>query len=294
MELIVPFQSGGPLDVVARVMGQKLGEKLGQPVVISNKPGAGGNIGTALVAKAAADGLTIGMVTSSTHGINTTLFGTKMPYDAVKDFAPVTLAAEMKNVLVVHPSLKVKTVGELIEYARANPGKIVFGSAGSGTAQHLTAEMFKASAGIDMVHVPYRGASQAVPDLISGRITMMFLGVPDSLEHIRSGALVPLAISTKERSPLLPDIKPLAEQGFPDFDVRTWFGVVAPAGTPSDIVKELQLQILRSLNEADIKGRLEKLGIDVVTMSPSEFADFIKSEITKWQKVIKDAGVETQ
>jgi len=294
VELVVPFQSGGPLDSVARVIGQNLGERLGQPVVVSNRPGAGGNIGAAAVAKAAPDGHTIGMVTSSTHGINTTLFGAKMPYDAIKDFAPITLATEMKNVLVVHPSLKVKTVAELVDYAKANPGKVTFGSAGTGTAQHLTAEMFKSAAKVDMVHVPYRGASQAVPDLLSGRITMMFLGVPDSVEHIKSGALVPLAISTRERSTLLPDVPALAEQGFPDFDVRTWFGVVAPAGTPANIVKEYQAQISQSLNAPEVKARLNKMGIDVVTMSTEKFSEFIKSEIDTWRKVIQDANVPVQ
>lgn len=294
VELVVPFQSGGPLDSVARVIGQNLGERLGQPVVVTNRPGAGGNIGAASVAKAAADGHTIGMVTSSTHGINTTLFGSKMPYDAIKDFAPITLATEMKNVLVVHPSLKVKSVAELVAYAKANPGKVTFGSAGTGTAQHLTGEMFKSAAKLDMVHVPYRGASQAVPDLLSGRISMMFLGVPDSVEHIKSGALVPLAISTRERSTLLPDVAPLAEQGFPDFDVRTWFGVVAPAGTPANIINEYQAQIAQSLNQPDVKARLNKMGIDVVTMPPEKFSAFIKSEIDTWQKVIKDANVSIQ
>ena len=231
VRVIVPFQAGGPMDAVARIMAQQLGEKWSQTFVVENRTGGSGNIGSNVVAKAPPDGYTLGMASGGTHGSNSTLFGSKMPYDPVRDFTPVSLLVHMKNVLVVHPSLQVGSLPELIAYANRNPGQLSFGSSGTGSIQHLTGEMFKAATQINIVHVSYRGQAQALPDLISGRISMMFLGAGDAAQHIRTGALVPIGLSSPERSSLLPDIVPLAEQGLRGFDAVTWFGLVAPSGT---------------------------------------------------------------
>jgi tripartite-type tricarboxylate transporter receptor subunit TctC len=234
VRIIVPFQAGGPMDTVARTIAQQLGDKWNQSFVVENRTGGSGNIGSDVVAKASPDGYTLGMASGGTHGANTTLFGTKMPYDPVRDFTAVSLLVHMKNVLVVHPSLQISSLQELIAHANKNPGQLSFGSSGTGSVQHLTGEMFKLATRIDIVHVPYRGQAQALPDLISGRVSMMFLGAGDAARHIQSGALIPLGISSLERTPLLPNVVPLAEQGLSGFDAVTWFGLVAPSGTAGE------------------------------------------------------------
>lgn len=238
VRMIVPFQAGGPIDTIARLVAQQLSEKWGQPFIVENRTGAGGNLGSDAVAKAPADGYTLGLASGGTHGANVTLFGKRMPYDPVKDFAPVTMLARMKNVLLVHPSLKVNTLKEFIAKAEEKPDQpLSFGSAGTGTVQHLTAEMFKVATGLNLVHVTYRGQAQAIPDLLNGRIAMMFVGAGEAAGHVQSGALIPIGLSTGERSSVLPEVVPLSEQGLKDFDAVTWFGLVAPAGTPNEIIE---------------------------------------------------------
>ncbi len=290
IRLITLTPAGGALDILARTLAQKMSESFGQPVVVENRTGAGGNIGDEIVAKSAPDGYTIGMNTSSTHGINPSLYGKAMPFDAVKDFAPITIAAELKNVVVIHPSIPAHNIQELIRYARANPNKLSFGSAGSGTSQHLAGEMFKMATGTQMQHIAYKGAAQAIPDLLSGQIQLMFVSIPDALPHIKSGKLRAIGVTSRDRSAALPDQVPVAEQGLPDFDVRAWFGVVAPAGTPHDIVTRYNAEIVRILRQADVRARLASIGLDPVTMSPDEFASFIRKEIAKWAPVVKASG----
>ena len=290
VRLITLTPAGGALDILARTLAQKLSDSFGQPILVENRTGAGGNIGDEIVAKAAPDGYTIGMNTSSTHGINPSLYGKAMPFDAIKDFAPITLAAELKNVVVIHPSIPATSIQDLIRYARANPNKISFGSAGSGTSQHLAGEMFKMATGTQMTHIAYKGAAQAIPDLISGQIQLMFVSIPDALPHIKSGKLRAIGVTSKERSTALPDQIPVAEQGLKDFDVRAWFGVVAPAGTPRDIVSRYNTEIVRILAQTDVRARLASIGLDPVTMSPDQFAAFIREEIAKWAPVVKASG----
>lgn len=292
IRFIVPFQAGGPIDTVARVVGQRLSDEWGQPVVVENRTGAGGNIGSDAVAKAAPDGYTLGLASGGTHGANVTLFTDKMPYDPVKDFAAVTMLAQMKNVLVVHPSLKVATLDEFLVKARAQKEPLTFGSAGIGTVQHLTGEMFKVTTRLDLMHVTYRGQAQALPDLLSGRINMMFLGTGDAADHIRSGALIPIGLSASERSPLLPQIVPLSEQCLAGFNATTWFGLVAPAGTPKEIVEAYRVKVSDILQSDDVKQRLQKLGVDPKVSSSEEFAKFIADEVQKWGDVIRTVGVK--
>jgi tripartite-type tricarboxylate transporter receptor subunit TctC len=294
VRLIVPFQAGGPMDTVARTIAQQLGEKWNQNFVVENRTGGSGNIGSNVVAKASPDGYTIGMASGGTHGANVTLFGPKMPYDPIRDFTAVTLLVHMKNVLVVHPSLPIRSLPELIAYAKNNPRQLSFGSSGTGSVQHLTGEMFKTATGIDIVHVAYRGQAQALPDLVSGRVSMMFLGAGDAAQHISAGALVPIGLSSRERTPLLPNVAPLAEQGLSGFDAVTWFGLVAPAGTADEIVQAYHKQISLSFAQPDTRSRLQEMGLDVVMMPPKEFAKFIANEVVKWGAVVNAVGARLE
>ena len=294
LKLITLTTAGGTLDILARMIADDIGRQWGQQMIVENRVGAGGNIGAEATARSAPDGYTIGMVTVSSHGINPTLYGDLMRYDAVKDFAPIILAAETKNVVVVHPSLPVKNVPELIAYARANPDKLSFGSAGTGTTQHLSGEMVKIMTGVKMQHVPYRGAAAAVPDLLTGQTQLMFVTIPDVISHIQAGSLRPIGITSKERSRSLPDVVPMAEQGWPDFDVRGWFGVVAPAGTPKAIVDKYNATIKAMLAREDTQAKLLTMGLDSLTSTPEEFAAFIKSEVAKWAPVVKASGAKVE
>ena len=294
LKLITLTTAGGTLDILARMIADDIGRQWGQQMIVENRVGAGGNIGAEATARSAPDGYTIGMVTVSSHGINPTLYGDLMRYDAVKDFAPIILAAETKNVVVVHPSLPVKNVPELIAYARANPDKLSFGSAGTGTTQHLSGEMVKIMTGVKMQHVPYRGAAAAVPDLLTGQTQLMFVTIPDVISHIQAGSLRPIGITSKERSRSLLDVVPMAEQGWPDFDVRGWFGVVAPAGTPKAIVDKYNATIKAMLARDDTQARLLTMGLDSLTSTPEEFAAFIKSEVAKWAPVVKASGAKVE
>lgn len=284
---------GGSLDILARTIAQSLSETTGQQFYVENKVGAGGNIGVAELARATPDGYTIGMITVSTHGINPSLHGSKLPFDALNDFELLAVAAELKNAVVVNPSVPVKSIQELMQYAKQNPGKISFGSAGVGTSQHMAGELFKQLAKIDMNHVPYKGAAQAAPDLVSGQIQLMFSSIPDVLGFIQSDKLRAIAISTKNRSPVLPNLVPVAEQGFPTFDVKAWFGLAAPKGTPPDVVAFLNKQINATLTKPEVKERLAKMGMDVMSpMTSAQMKEFVRKEIEQWAQVVKAANLQ--
>jgi tripartite-type tricarboxylate transporter receptor subunit TctC len=289
IRFVVPYPAGGPLDTVARLLGQKVSESTKQPVIVDNKPGAGGNIGADAVAKAPADGYTILMGAVATHAINPTLYSS-IPYDAIKDFAPVTQVASTPNVLVVNPSVPAANVREFIAYAKANPGKLNFGSGSSGSAGHLAGELFKTMAGVDMVHVPYKGAAPAMSDLVGGQIQLMFDNLASSLAQVRAGKVRALAVTTARRSALAPDLPTIAESGLPGFDISTWFGIFVPAGTPREVVARLHDEFTRALAMPDIRERMMSLGAEPVGSTPGEFAAYIRAEADKYARVIKASG----
>ena len=291
IRFVVPYPPGGPLDTVARLLGAKVGESIGQPVVVDNKPGAGGNIGADIVAKSPADGYTILMGAVATHAINPTLYKS-IPYDPVKDFAPVTQVASTPNVLVVHPSVPASNVREFIAYAKAHPGALNFGSGSTGSAGHLAGELFKSMAGVQMVHVPYKGAAPAMQDLIGGQIQLMFDNLASSLGQIRAGKVRALAVTTLRRSSLAPDLPTIAESGLPGFDISTWFGVFAPGGTPRPVVQRLHDEFVRALRAPEVQARLKTMGAEPVGNTPQEFAAYIRSESEKYAKVIKASGAK--
>jgi tripartite-type tricarboxylate transporter receptor subunit TctC len=259
---------------------------------VENRTGAGGNIGMTIVAQAPADGYTIGMGSIGTHGINPSVYAT-MPFDPVRDFAPITFVASNINVLAVHPSVPARNVQELIAYARANPGRLSYGSAGTGTSQHLAGELFKQMNGIQMTHVPYKGAGPAVADLVAGQIPLMFVDISASLGHIRAGKLRALAVTTRERTPLL-DVPTVIEQGVPDFDVNAWFGLFAPAGTPREIVARLNAEAGKALRRPAIRERLQSVGLSPAPNTPEEFALFIRVELDRWAKVAKAVNIRAE
>ena len=289
IKIVVPFPPGGATDIMARAIGFELQKALGQSVIIENKPGAGGNSGADLVAKSPADGYTLVMGTVGTHAINMSLYA-KMPYDAVKDFEPVVLVAGVPNLLVVHPSVNAKTVSELTALAKAQPGKLNVASSGNGTSIHLSAELYKQMAGVDILHVPYKGSSPAVADLLGGQVQMMFDNMPVSLPHVKAGKLRALAVTSMKRSPALPDVPTMDEEGLKGFDATSWFGLLAPAGTPKDIVAKLNAASVKALATPEMRERLAAQGADPVGNSPEQFAAFIKSEIDKWAKIVKASG----
>jgi tripartite-type tricarboxylate transporter receptor subunit TctC len=291
IRLVVPFPAGGTTDILARAAAQKLTEAWGQPVVVDNRPGAGGNIGSELVAKAAPDGYTLEMGTVGTHAINASLYA-KMPYDHVKDFVPVILVAGVPNVLVVHPSVPVNSVAELIAYAKANPGKLNFASSGSGTSIHLSGELFKVMSGVQMTHVPYKGSAPAVQDLLGGQVQLMFDNLPSALPHIKAGKLRALAVTSAQRAPVLPDVPTIAEAGLPGFEASSWFGVLAPAGTSPAIVAKLNAEIAKWLASPEAKEKLQGQGANVAGGPPEEFTKHIAAETAKWAKVVKESGAK--
>ncbi|AOG24384.1 Bug family tripartite tricarboxylate transporter substrate binding protein [Acidovorax sp. RAC01] len=287
--IIVPFAAGGTTDILARVVGQALTTELGQPVVVDNRAGAGGNIGGAAAAKATPDGYTLFMGTVGTHAINASLYK-KMPFDPVKDFAPLTRVATVPNLLVAHPSQPFKTVKDMIAYAKANPGKLTFGSPGSGASPHVSGELFRSMTGTDLLHVPYKGSAPAMTDLLGGQISIMFDNMPSAIQHVRSGKLVPIAVTTAKRSPELPNVPTIAESGVPGYEATSWFGMFAPAATPAPVVAQLNKAIVKVLNQPDVKKKIAEQGGDVVAETPEQFAAFIKAETTKWSKVVKESG----
>ena len=291
IRFIVPFPPGGIADVMARVFGQKFTDAWNQPVVIENRTGAGGNIGADVVAKSPPDGYTLVMGSIGTHAVNVSLFS-RMPYDPVKDFAPVALTMEADGLLVLHPSVPVKTLKDLIALSRARPGQLAYASAGNGTAGHLAGELFKSMAKIDIVHIPYKGNVPAITDLVGGQTSMLFATLPTVLPLAKAGKLHALAVTGLQRNPATPEVPTMAESGLPGFEVTNWIGVFAPAGTPADIVAKLNAEIMRIMRMPDVQSRLANEGAKFRPTTPNEFAAFVKTEIAKWGKVIRDAGVK--
>ncbi|HEV7801636.1 MAG TPA: tripartite tricarboxylate transporter substrate binding protein [Burkholderiales bacterium] len=291
IRIIAQFQPGTSTDILARVIAQKLGESLGQQVVVDNRPGAGGIVGTELGARAAPDGYTLTMGVSSAFGINPSLYS-KLPYDAVRDFAPISNIALTPQTLVTGPSYPAKTVKELVAIAKAKPGSISFASLGSGSTSHLTMEMFKSTAGIQLNHVPYKGSPTAHADVMTGQVPIMFDAIPAVLPHVKSGKLRGLGIGTKTRSALLPDVPTIAESGYPGFEAVGWIGIVAPAKTPVAVLDKLNAEIVRMLKDPDVKERLNTLAFTPVAGTRAEFGAFIQSEIAKWGKAVKESGAK--
>jgi tripartite-type tricarboxylate transporter receptor subunit TctC len=292
IRIIVPYTPGGFNDTLARTLGQKLKQKWGQPVVVDNRPGGGTTIGTDLVAKAPADGHTL-LVVSFAFGVNPSLYA-RLPYDTQRDFAPVVLAAGTPNILVVNPQLPVKSVLDLIALAKSKPGKLNYATAGNGSSNHLSMEMFKSMAGVDIVHVPYKGSAPAVTDLIGGQVDVMFDNVPNVLQHVKAGKLRGLAVSSRERSPFTPDLPTVAEAGVAGFDVSVWFGVVAPSGTPKAVVVQLNTEFNRLLLLAEVRQLFNRQGVETRGGTPEEFATYLRTQMSKWAKVVEATGARAE
>ena len=293
IRFVVPYPPGGPLDTVARLLGQKVSESVKQPVVVDNKPGAGGNIGADTVAKSAPDGYTILMGAVATHAINPTLYAS-IPYDPIRDFVPVTQLASTPNVLIVNPSVPASNVREFIAYAKANPGKLNFGSGSTGSAGHLAGELFKTQAGVDMTHVPYKGAAPAMQDLIGGQVQLMFDNFASANTQVKAGKVKALAVTTARRSALAPDLPTIAESGLAGFDINTWFGVFVPAGTPREVVERLRAEIAKAAGTAELRARFADQGIDLVgSNSSDEFAGFLRKQVEEFAVLAKQAGITT-
>lgn len=296
VRIVVPFPAGGTTDIVARLVGTELQKLWGQPVVIENRGGAGGNIGTDVVAKSPADGYTLLMGTVGTHAINLPLYtqgGGKLPYDPIKDFAPITLVAAVPNVMVVPASLPVNSVKEFIELARSKPGQLNMASSGNGTSIHLSGELFKSLTKTFMVHLPYRGSAPAIQDLIAGNTQVMFDNLPSALPHIRSGRLKALAVTSRQRAPALPNVPTIEEAaGLKGFDATSWFGLLAPAGTPREIVAKVHQDVVKVLGAPAMRERFIGQGAQPVGNTPEQFAAFIRSEIDKWTQVVKFSGAK--
>jgi tripartite-type tricarboxylate transporter receptor subunit TctC len=286
---VVPFAPGGTTDILARTVGEKLSVALGQPVVVENRPGAGGGVGADYVAKAAPDGYTLVGGTISTHAINASLYKS-LPYDPVKDFVPITLIARLPNLLVVNPNVPAKNVGELIALLKANPGKYNFASSGNGTSQHLSGELFKSIAGVEMQHVPYKGSPPALQDVVAGQVTMTFDNITTAWPLAKAGNLRPLAVTTAQRSAVAPDVPTMQEAGLAGYEVGSWQGVFAPAGTPPEIVRRLNTEIVRILRMPEVRDKLIGLGAEPVGNSSEEFAAMVRSEVAKWADVVKRSG----
>ena len=290
IRMIVPYPPGGPTDVLGRIVAQKLSESLGQQVVVENRPGASGMIGAELVAKAAPDGYTL-LTNASIHVINPSLYP-KMNFDALRDFAPVSLIAQVPLILVVNPGLPVKSVQELIALGKAEPNRLNFGSSGNAAAPHLAGESFKIATGIQMQHVPYKGSAPALTDLIGGQVQLIFDSMPSAMPHVKSGKIRALAVTTAKRSPTVPDLPTIAESGVPGFDISTWYGVWAPAGTPKDIVNKVSAEIAKALQQPAVRERLAALGAEPVGNTPEEFAAYCQSELAKWSKIVRESGAK--
>jgi tripartite-type tricarboxylate transporter receptor subunit TctC len=293
IRFVVAFPPGGGTDIIARSIAQKLAERVAQQVVVDNRPGAGGNIGTDIVAKSAPDGYTLLMGSAGPLAINASLFA-KMPFDPVRDLAPVTLAASTPNVLVVHPSLKAATVKELIALAKTKPGEINFASSGHGTPAHLAGELFNSMAGVKLVHVPYKGAAPALADLLGGQVQLMFSTMPPALPHVRDGKLRALAVTSLKRSPAAPELPTVDEIALPGFEANTWHGVVLPAGASAAIIARLNREIVAILHLPDVVERLSSQGAEAVGSTPEEFAAYIKSETVKWARVVRESGAKAE
>lgn len=297
IRLVVPFPAGGTTDILARAVGNELTKAWGQQVIIDNRPGAGGNVGTDIVAKSPPDGYTLLMGTVGTHAINQSLYS-KLPFNPIKDFAPVTLVASVPNVLVVNAALaeknKIDSVKSFIDYARVNPGRLNMASSGNGTSIHLSGELFKTMTKTFMVHIPYRGSSPAMTDLVGGQADVMFDNLPSAMPFIKSGKLKALAVTSSKPSPALPGVPPIAQAGgeLSGYEASSWFGILAPAGTPPEIVNKLQQEIARSLATPAIKEKMVAQGAEPVGNTPEQFSELIQAETKKWAKVVKDSGAK--
>lgn len=291
LTMIVPFSAGGTTDILARIVGQALGQELGQTIIIENKPGAGGNIGAQQASRAKADGYTLFMGTVGTHAINQALYK-KLPYDPVKDFAPLSRVANVPNLLVAHPSRPYKTVQEMIAYAKKHPGEVTYGSPGSGASPHVSGALFQSMTGAEMTHVPYKGSAPAISDLLGNQIAVMFDNMPSAIQHVRSGKLRPIAVTTAKRSSELPDVPTIAEAGVPGYEATSWFGLWAVAGTPAPILTKLQTALTKVLKDPAVAKKIADQGGEVVIETPAQFDSFIKSEAAKWGKVVKESGAE--
>jgi tripartite-type tricarboxylate transporter receptor subunit TctC len=293
IRMIAPFPAGGLVDVLARAIGEELAKTLGQPIIVENKPGAGGNIGADIVAKAEGDGYTLLMTSPGIQSINQFLYKT-MPFDPDKAFAPISLVADMSMLVVVHPKTNVKTLADLLAAARANPGKLTFGSAGVGTTGHLGQALLTHVAKINLTHIPYRGAAPSVTDLIAGQIDGVVDNPPTVMSHIRAGTIVPLAVAAKERLAVLPDVPTAAEAGLPGWEASSWFGVVAPAATPPDIIRRLHAEIAKAVRQPSMARFTTQSGARMVGNTPEEFARLIVDERKKWGEIIKAANITAQ
>jgi tripartite-type tricarboxylate transporter receptor subunit TctC len=290
IELVVPFVAGGTTDNIGRLIAQRFSDSWGQPVIVNNRPGGGSTIGTHAVAKAAPDGHTL-LVTTIGFAITAGL--QKLPYDPIKDFAPITELASLPLMLVVHSSVPAASLGEFVALAKASPGRWDYASSGAGTSPHLAAEMFKSLAGIDLVHVPFKGNAEAMNALLGGHVKIYFALVPAALQHVKAGTLRVLAVTTEQRLPYLPDVPTIAELGFPTYEITSWQGVLAPAGTPKDVVAKINGELVRMVNAPEVHRRISQEGADPVGSTPDAFARRVKGEIAKWTKVIHDSGIST-
>ena len=293
VRFVVPFPAGGTTDILARAVAQKLSETWGQQVIVDNRPGAAGNIGSELVARSAPDGYTLLMGTVGTHAINQSLYE-KLPYDPVKDFTPVVLVAGVPNVLVVNPSVPAQSVAELIAYAKANPGKLNFASSGSGTSIHLSGELFKVLTGVQITHVPYKGSAPALTDLMGGQVQLMFDNLPSSLAFVKAGKLRALAVTSTTRAAALPDVPTMVEAGVSGFEASSWFGMLAPTGTPRDIVLRINAEVAKWLATPEAREKLAGQGAIVAGGAPEDFARHIASESAKWARVVKASGAKVE
>ena len=293
IRLIVPFPPGGSTDLMGRVLGAKLGEAFNQQVIVENRPGASGMIGNELVARATPDGYMLTMGTIGAMSVNVSLFKS-VPYDATRDFAPITLTGNVENLLVVHPSVPVHSVKDLIALAASKPGMLIFASSGTGNAPHLAGELFNQLAKVKMVHLPYKGGGPAIIDVMAGQVSLSFASMPSSLPFAKSGKLRAIAVGGAKRSNAAPEIPTITENGLPGFEVTDWQGLLAPAKTPAAVIERLNRETMRILNEREVKERLAAAGLQVVTNTPAQFADFIRAEINKWNKVIRAAGIKPE
>lgn len=289
IRLVVPFPAGGATDLFARTLSQKMGERLGTSIVIDNKPGAGGSLGSDMAAKATADGQTLLFTTTSTHSIGPAI-GAKLPYDTVRDFTPIAHVGNAPSIMLVPNSSPAKTVKEWIEYAKKNPGKLNYASSGNGTIVQLTAELFKAQAGVFVTHIPYKGTGLAIPDLVAGQLDVLFDSLPTGMPHVRDGRLRALAVTTLKRTPLAPDLPPVADT-LPGFESNTWFGLYGPKGLPAEVVNRVNAAANQALSDPEVRAKLTTLGIEPVTSTPAQFAKMVAEDQAKWRRIIAERKI---
>ena len=289
IRLVVPFPAGGATDLFARTLSQKMGERLGTSIVIDNKPGAGGSLGSDMAAKATADGQTLLFTTTSTHSIGPAI-GAKLPYDTVRDFTPIAHVGNAPSIMLVPNSSPAKTVKEWIEYAKKNPGKLNYASSGNGTIVQLTAELFKAQAGLFVTHIPYKGTGLAIPDLVAGQLDVLFDSLPTGMPHVRDGRLRALAVTTLKRTPLAPDLPPVADT-LPGFESNTWFGLYGPKGLPAEVVNRVNTAANQALSDPEVRAKLTTLGIEPVTSTPAQFAKMVAEDQAKWRRIIAERKI---